>query len=171
MRSTGGVADYSGITYEKIERQHGVFWPCPSEDHPGTPRLFEPGSWNPVAQGQRAVLLPRRQGPLQRRRLHAAGRGRRRRVSGDPDDRPGGQPVPVRHADPAHRPAGGPVPGAARRDAPAAGRTLGIADGDWATVESRRGDCTLRAQVVDNDPAGHGLHPLPLGRRARASTS
>jgi assimilatory nitrate reductase catalytic subunit len=25
---------------------------------------------------------------------------------------------------------------------------LGIADGDWVTVESRRGDCTLRAQVV-----------------------
>jgi assimilatory nitrate reductase catalytic subunit len=25
---------------------------------------------------------------------------------------------------------------------------LGIADGDWATVESRRGACTLRAQVV-----------------------
>jgi assimilatory nitrate reductase catalytic subunit len=25
---------------------------------------------------------------------------------------------------------------------------LGIADGDWITVESRRGDCTLRAQVV-----------------------
>src|SRR5262249_18401928 len=27
-------------------------------------------------------------------------------------------------------------------------RKLGIADGDWATVESRRGRCTLRAQVV-----------------------
>jgi assimilatory nitrate reductase catalytic subunit len=26
--------------------------------------------------------------------------------------------------------------------------SLGIADGDWATVESRRGSCTLRAQVV-----------------------
>jgi assimilatory nitrate reductase catalytic subunit len=36
--SAGGPADYAGITYEKI--QAGVFWPCPSEDHPGTPRLF-----------------------------------------------------------------------------------------------------------------------------------
>jgi assimilatory nitrate reductase catalytic subunit len=25
---------------------------------------------------------------------------------------------------------------------------LGIADGDWTTVESRRGNCTLRASVV-----------------------
>jgi assimilatory nitrate reductase catalytic subunit len=38
--STQGIADYSGITYEKIEAQNGVFWPCPTEEHPGTPRLF-----------------------------------------------------------------------------------------------------------------------------------
>jgi assimilatory nitrate reductase catalytic subunit len=34
------VADYAGITYERIQREEGVFWPCPSEDHAGTPRLF-----------------------------------------------------------------------------------------------------------------------------------
>jgi assimilatory nitrate reductase catalytic subunit len=38
--TSGGPADYYGITYERIEREHGVFWPCPAEDHPGTPRLF-----------------------------------------------------------------------------------------------------------------------------------
>jgi assimilatory nitrate reductase catalytic subunit len=38
--SAGGAADYYGITYERIEQQDGVFWPCPAEDHPGTPRLF-----------------------------------------------------------------------------------------------------------------------------------
>jgi assimilatory nitrate reductase catalytic subunit len=38
--TAGGVADYSGITYEKIEAQQGVFWPCPSIEHEGTPRLF-----------------------------------------------------------------------------------------------------------------------------------
>ena len=36
----GGPADYSGITYERIEADQGVFWPCPSIGHPGTPRLF-----------------------------------------------------------------------------------------------------------------------------------
>jgi assimilatory nitrate reductase catalytic subunit len=41
VASKGGNADYYGISYEKVERQNGVFWPCPSEDHPGTPRLFE----------------------------------------------------------------------------------------------------------------------------------
>jgi assimilatory nitrate reductase catalytic subunit len=38
--SRGGKADYSGITYERIRRERGVFWPCPTPDHPGTPRLF-----------------------------------------------------------------------------------------------------------------------------------
>jgi assimilatory nitrate reductase catalytic subunit len=38
--TAGGIADYSGISYEKISANQGVFWPCPSEEHPGTPRLF-----------------------------------------------------------------------------------------------------------------------------------
>jgi assimilatory nitrate reductase catalytic subunit len=36
----GGPADYFGITYERVEAEQGVFWPCPSIGHPGTPRLF-----------------------------------------------------------------------------------------------------------------------------------
>jgi assimilatory nitrate reductase catalytic subunit len=39
--SAGGPADYSGISYERIDREDGVVWPCPAADHPGTPRLFE----------------------------------------------------------------------------------------------------------------------------------
>jgi len=38
--SAGGVADYSGITYERIKAEDGVFWPCPDITSPGTPRLF-----------------------------------------------------------------------------------------------------------------------------------
>ncbi|WP_262844979.1 molybdopterin oxidoreductase family protein [Sphaerisporangium corydalis] len=38
--SAGGVADYSGITYERIAAGPGLFWPVPAEDHPGTPRPF-----------------------------------------------------------------------------------------------------------------------------------
>src|SRR5688500_16182440 len=43
--SAGGVADYSGISYRRIDDEQGVFWPCPatpenSAIHPGTPRLF-----------------------------------------------------------------------------------------------------------------------------------
>ncbi len=38
--SSGGMADYAGISTARIERENGVFWPCPDEDHPGSPRLF-----------------------------------------------------------------------------------------------------------------------------------
>ncbi|MCW5960718.1 MAG: molybdopterin oxidoreductase family protein [Pyrinomonadaceae bacterium] len=41
VASKGGKADYFGITYEKIDKQDGVFWACPTLEHPGTPRLFE----------------------------------------------------------------------------------------------------------------------------------
>jgi assimilatory nitrate reductase catalytic subunit len=39
--SAGGRADYAGITYERLENEGPIAWPCPAEDHPGTPRLFE----------------------------------------------------------------------------------------------------------------------------------
>jgi assimilatory nitrate reductase catalytic subunit len=38
--TAGGKADYSGITYDKIRAEQGVFWPCPGDGHSGTPRLF-----------------------------------------------------------------------------------------------------------------------------------
>ncbi len=30
---------YKGMTYERIEKECGLRWPCPTEDHPGTPIL------------------------------------------------------------------------------------------------------------------------------------
>lgn len=45
VASKGGTADYYGITYERIEKEMGVFWPCPELDHPGTPRLYENGQF------------------------------------------------------------------------------------------------------------------------------
>ena len=50
--SAGGQADYAGITYEKIEANQGVFWPCPSEDHPGTMRLFQETFPTPTGRAQ-----------------------------------------------------------------------------------------------------------------------
>lgn len=41
VASKGGSADYYGISWERIEQEKGVFWPCPTAEHPGTPRLFQ----------------------------------------------------------------------------------------------------------------------------------
>jgi len=31
---------YGGISYEKMEKNNGISWPCPTDDHPGTPTLY-----------------------------------------------------------------------------------------------------------------------------------
>ncbi|MGW0044148.1 molybdopterin oxidoreductase family protein [Rhodococcus sp. NPDC003348] len=43
--SAGGIADYSGVSYERLDADEALYWPCPAgtdEDgaHPGTPRVF-----------------------------------------------------------------------------------------------------------------------------------
>jgi assimilatory nitrate reductase catalytic subunit len=62
--SAGGVADYSGVTYEKIEAQQGVFWPCTSAQHPGTPRIFGDGDF-PTPSGRARFHAVRHQPPAE----------------------------------------------------------------------------------------------------------
>jgi assimilatory nitrate reductase catalytic subunit len=146
--SKGGVADYSGITYEKIERQNGVFWPCPSDEHTGTIRMFEPCSWNPIAKGAGPFYFPDGKArfnvapytppaedvdndyPL----MLTTGRVVSQFLSGTQTRRIG--PLVNQYPEPLiemH---------------PQLAERLGIQDGDWTTAESRRGSVTLRALVV-----------------------
>jgi len=148
LASKGGIADYSGITYEKIEKQYGVFWPCPSEDHPGTPRLFEPGSWNPIAKGTGPFYFPDGRArfnlaaytppaedvddeyPLMlttgRVVSHFLSGTQTRRIGPLVDQYP--QPMVEMHPQLAAR--------------------IGVASAEIVTVESRRGEITLPAMVV-----------------------
>ncbi len=43
--SAGGSADYAGMTWDRVVAEQGIFWPCPEPGHPGTPRLFEGGTF------------------------------------------------------------------------------------------------------------------------------
>jgi formate dehydrogenase alpha subunit len=60
----------AGITYERVESDEGVQWPCPAPDHPGTKRLYEEtfnagrAPFVPVTQGPPAAELPSRRFPL-----------------------------------------------------------------------------------------------------------
>jgi assimilatory nitrate reductase catalytic subunit len=38
--SASGTVDYAGVTWERVDAEDGVFWPCPSVDWPDTSRLF-----------------------------------------------------------------------------------------------------------------------------------
>ena len=62
--SSGGSADYAGITYERLDREEGVFWPCPADTHPGTPRLFTDPF--PTPSGRARFHVVRHQLPAER---------------------------------------------------------------------------------------------------------
>ena len=61
--SAGGRADYAGISYDRIRNELGVFWPCPSSDHPGTPRLFEESFAHP--DGRARFVAVEHRGPAE----------------------------------------------------------------------------------------------------------
>ena len=129
-------------------------------------RLVEPGG-----QGARPVLLPRRQGPLQRVRLHAAGRGRGRRVPDHPHHRSRGEPVPVGHPDAADRAARRSLPRAPPGDPPPLAARLGIAGRRLGHRRVAPRHVHAAGRGGAHHPARHRLHPLSLGRAARAPTS
>jgi assimilatory nitrate reductase catalytic subunit len=53
--SAGGVADYSGITHERLAAGEELYWPCGADRPQGTPRLFADGF--PTPDG-RARFVP-----------------------------------------------------------------------------------------------------------------
>ena len=47
LATKSAKADYYGITWERLEAGEELFWPCPSVEHPSTPRPFEAGFAHP----------------------------------------------------------------------------------------------------------------------------
>ena len=154
--SRGAPIDYSGVTWERVEENMGVFWPCPDQVPPGVPlpgpqgtvRLFEPGSWNPVAKGAGPFYFPDGKARFNRTPyigpaedvdaewpiILTTGRVVSQFLSGNQTRRIG--PLLDHYPEP-------------RLEIhPRLAARLGVADGDWAVVESRRGNCTVRASVV-----------------------
>ena len=73
--SSGGKADYAGISYDRLDAGEALYWPCPERDarghdHPGTPRLFTERF--PTADGRAAMLPVRWSGPDDALRRDAA---------------------------------------------------------------------------------------------------
>ena len=58
LASKGGVADYSGITYEKIDAQNGVFWPCPRKITLVHAGFLNPTPITPWLKGQDGFTFP-----------------------------------------------------------------------------------------------------------------
>ena len=136
--SRGGIADYYGITYEKIDNQMGVFWPCPSLDHPGTPRLFEGGKFFHKDQKARFLLTPYRESgdpvdtefPI----YLTTGRVVSQYLSGTQTRRIG--PLVDQYPEPK------------MEIHPRLAKQYDIADGDWVMITTRRRQAKFRAMVV-----------------------
>ena len=136
--STGGAADYTGATWDRIEDEMGMFWPVPEKGHPGTPRLFEGGKFFHPDGKARFHGVPFRESaevvddeyPV----WLTTGRVVSQYLSGTQTRRIASlvaqypEPLCEMH--------------------PLLAGQLGIADGDQVTVTSRRGTITLPAQVV-----------------------
>jgi len=131
---------FYGITYERMEKEGGVHWPCPSLDHPGTPYLFEddfprgkgkfweldfgsdsehPDDEYPYHLTTGRVLFHWHGGTMTRRsKLEEA------------------FPVPIIEMHP--------------EDA----QNLQVVSGDWVKIISRRGEVTCRVMATGRSPVG-----------------
>ena len=135
--SAGGVADYSGITYARIDAEDGVFWPCPDETHPGTPRLFQETF---AHEGGRA-------------KFHAV---HHRGAAEEPDDEfplyltTGRVMAQYQSGTQTRRIAAlnTLAPDAFAEMHPALAKRFGLLDGDAATLTTRRGSITINAHLT-----------------------
>lgn len=135
--SEKGVADYSGITYEKIARTGGVFWPCPSEEHPGTPRMFLDKF--PTSTGRARFHTIRHQAPAEQTSSDyplwlTTGRVLAQYQSG----------TQTRRVEALNQLASEPF----AEVNPAAARRYGLADGDSVLLKSRRGSAKLKVKIT-----------------------
>lgn len=144
--------DFWGITYERLEREGGVHWPCPSFDHPGTPFLFAEefprgkGKFWEVEYGTESEL-PDEQYPFNlstgRVLYHWSGSTMTGRSQLE-----------------------NVFPEAVCEMNPKDAHDLGLAMGDWVSVSSRRGSVTLRLLVTERSPRGTIFIPFHFAEAA-----
>jgi len=156
--TAGGRADYSGITYERIRLEQGVFWPCPSAGHPGTPRLFADTFAHPGGRARfhavpyrPAEEVPDTEYPLYfttgRYKEHYNSGAQTRLVQALVDVRP--EPRVQIH--------------------PRLAGKLGVAEGEGLVVQSRRGAVCFLAQISTDIRADTLFAPFHWGGRMAAN--
>ncbi|MBI4220475.1 MAG: molybdopterin-dependent oxidoreductase [Chloroflexi bacterium] len=132
----------SGISYERLEKEGGIQWPCPTKDHPGTQYLHAdefssgyPGFFAPVDHIPPAEE-PDPEYPL----VLTTGRRRVTYHTGTQTGKASGFELLVPHEWAEISP----------HDAEASG----IEDGEKIRVRSRRGSVEVPAKVTDRSPRG-----------------
>ncbi|MBC7375594.1 MAG: molybdopterin oxidoreductase family protein [Frankiales bacterium] len=161
--SSGGIADYAGISYDRLAAGEALHWPCPQPGpdgsvHPGTPRLFldrfatpdgrarfvavrQPGQAEPVDQAWPLLLTTGRvaaqyQSGAQTRRIEALNEA---------------------------------APAAFVELHPFLAARLEVVDGERVRVSTRRGEAFLRAKVTDTIREDTVFVPFHWAGRQRAN--
>ena len=132
---------YGGISFHRLDKEGGLQWPCPTEEHPGTPILHTeqftrgkgrlvPLEYKPPAE------LPDDEYPLiltnERSLFHFHTGSMSRKVKG----------LNIFHGE------------EFIEISPKDAESLGIEDGETVQIASRRGEITAKAKVTDTSPAG-----------------
>jgi formate dehydrogenase major subunit len=140
----------AGISHERLDREGGIQWPCPTPDHPGTPNLYtdefpRPGGvarLTPVRQGPAAMELPDDDYPIVlntgRVLYHWHGGTITTRVDGLVDM----------------------VPAVTATINPVDADTYGVRHGQPVRVSSRRGTIVCQARVNDEVARGELFMPF-----------
>jgi len=138
------IPPYKGISYERLSKTvGGIHWPCPSEDHPGTPTMFLQKFNTPDGLGHFQVVeykppaeVPDKEYPYflttGRSIFHYHTGAMTRRTPKLVDEVPRGF-VEVNPEDAAK---------------------VGVKDKDMVTLETRRGSIEAEARVTDEVPPG-----------------
>lgn len=156
--TAGARADYSGITWDRIRDNDGVYWPCPSADHPGTPRLFADRFAHAdgkarfhLVEHEPPAELPDAEFPL----YFTSGRYREHYNTG----------AQTRRVDALIE----PKPAPRLQIHPTLAARLGIADGAPVRVESRRGAVVFAAEVTSDIRCDTVFAPFHYGGRQAAN--
>ncbi|WP_132059675.1 formate dehydrogenase subunit alpha [Halorussus amylolyticus] len=146
---------YGGISHDRLESEGGLQWPCPDDDHPGTPYLYDDGfnfedgkaRFVPADMGEPGEL-PGEEYPLTlssgRVLYHFHTGTLTRRVEGLMSHV--GESFVEIH--------------------PETAETLGVTDDEYVQVESKRGEIVVRAQVTDRPGPGVVFVPMHFAHGA-----
>ncbi len=131
---------FAGVTYERLDKLGTLQWPCPSEDHPGTPYLYAGNKFNTpdgkgllfAAEWRPPLEQPDKDYPLVLSTVREVGHYSARTMTGNCAalqvlaDEPGYLQISGKDAE-----------------------RLGIRDQELVWISSRRGKVISRAQVTD----------------------
>ena len=132
----------TGISYERLDKEGGIQWPCPSEDHPGTQYLHKdemdsgiPGYFAPVDH-----IPPAEETDSEYPIILTTGRRRSTYHTGTQTGRASGF--------------GLLVPSEMAEINPDDADQLELSDGEIVTVASRRGSVEVPIKITDKSPHG-----------------